>query len=255
LRCVNRAGFKATHSLLLLQVLAAGRAVLTPEERDLGVALIDLGGGTTDVLVYYDGAPYSTFTIPVGGVEVTRDISTIKSISIEVAEKIKQEAACCWEPLLEEQDDDILVPGIGGRAPTAIPRSHIYAIVKPRMEEIFDLVKQKLDCLALPRPLNGGVVITGGGAMLSGVVELAGEIFKMPARLGMPIRFANLGGLVDEYRAPIYATAIGLVLEGDKRENDDETEREPLLRPLLSANRNSPGLLDRLRNWIKDGLF
>jgi len=254
LRCVNRAGFKATHSLLLLQVLAAGQAVLTPEERELGVALIDLGGGTTDVLVYYDGAPYSTFTIPVGGVEVTKDISTIKSISIEVAEKIKQEAACCWEPLLEN-DDDILVPGIGGRAPMSIPRSHIYAIVKPRMEEIFDLVKQKLDCLGLPRPLNGGVVITGGGAMLSGVVDLAGEIFKMPARLGLPIRFANLGGLIDEYRSPIYATAIGLVLEGDKRENDDESEREPVLRPLLSSKRNPQGILGRLNNWIKDGLF
>jgi len=254
LRCVNRAGFKATHSLLLLQVLAAGRAVLTPEERDLGVALIDLGGGTTDVLVYIDGAPYSTFTIPVGGIEVTKDISTIKSISIEVAEKIKQEAACCWEPLLE-QDDDILVPGIGGRPPMAIPRSHIYAIVKPRMEEIFDLVKQKLDCLGLPRPMSGGVVITGGGAMLSGVVELAGEMFKMPARLGLPIRFANLGGLVDEYRTPLYATAIGLVLEGDKRENEDESEREPVLRPLLSSKRNSAGFLERVKNWIQDGLF
>jgi cell division protein FtsA len=123
------------------------------------------------------------------------------------------------------------------------------------MEEIFDLVKQKLDCLALPRPLNGGVVITGGGAMLSGVVELAGDIFRMPARLGLPIRFANLGGLVDEYRSPVYATAIGLVLEGDKRENDDETEREPVLRPLSSAKRNAPGFWVRLKDWIKDGLF
>ncbi|MDR0495157.1 MAG: cell division protein FtsA [Treponema sp.] len=254
LRCVNRAGFKANKSLLLLQVLAAGRSVLTPEEQDLGVALIDLGGGTTDVLVYYDGAPYSTFTIPVGGVEVTKDISTIKSISIEVAEKIKQESACCWEPLLE-QADDILVPGMGGRPPLAIPGSHIFAIVKPRMEEIFELVKQKLDCLGLPRPLSGGVVLTGGGSMLTGAVELAGDILKMPARLGLPIRFANLGGLVDEYRAPAYATAIGLVLEGDKRERDDETEREPAMRPLLSAKRTSPGFLARVKNWIKDGLF
>jgi len=255
LRCVNRAGFKANNSLLLLQVLAAGRAVLTPEERDLGVALLDLGGGTTDVLVYYDGAPYSTFTIPVGGVEVTRDISTIKSISIEVAEKIKQESACCWEPLLEH-DEDILVPGMGGRPPTAIPRSHIYAIVRPRMEEIFDLVKQKLDCLGLPRPLSGGIVITGGAAALTGAVELAGEIFKMPVRLGMPIHFANLGGLIDEYRAPVYATAIGLALEGDKREEDEAAERgETPLRPLLSTKKNATGLWGRLKNWIQDGLF
>jgi len=99
------------------------------------------------------------------------------------------------------------------------------------------------------------VVITGGGAMLAGVVELAAEIFKMPARLGTPIRFANLGGLVDEYRAPVYATAIGLALEGDKRENDEENERDPILRPLLSSKRNALGFGTRVKNWIKDGLF
>jgi cell division protein FtsA len=251
IRCVNRAGFKANRSLLL-QVLAAGRAVLTPEEQDLGVALIDLGGGTTDVLVYCDGAPWSTFTIPVGGVEVTKDISTIKSISVEMAEKIKQESACCWEALLEN-DDDIIVAGMGGRAPVAIPRSHIYAIVKPRMEEIFELVKQKLDCLGLPRPLSGGIIITGGGALLTGAVELPGHIFKMPVRIGMPIRFANLGGLVDEYRTPAYATAIGLVLEGDSRENEEITEREPA-RPVQAA-RNTPNIFKRISSWIKNGLF
>ena len=251
LRCVNRAGFKASKSLLLLQVLAAGRAVLTPEEQDLGVALIDLGGGTTDVLVYFDGAPYSTFTIPVGGYEVTKDISQIKSISIEAAERIKTESGCCWEALLEDHDD-ILVPSMGGRAPLAIPRSHVYGIIKPRMEEIYELVKQKLDCLFLPRPLSGGVVITGGGAALTGAVELAQNIFKMPSRLGFPIRFANLGGLIDEYRDPGYATAIGLVLEGDKRENEELGERNPPIRNPLPGAR---GKWEKLTDWIKNGLF
>jgi cell division protein FtsA len=254
LRCINRAGFKAIKSGLLLQVLAAGRSVLTPEEQDLGIALIDLGGGTTDVLVYFDGAPYSTFTIPVGGVEVTRDISTIKSISMEVAEKIKQESACCWEPLLEN-DDNILVPRMGGQPPMKIPRSHIYAIVKPRMEEIFDLIKQKLDCLGLPRPLSGGLVLTGGGAALSGVVELAADIFKMPVRIGVPIRFANLGGLIDNYQSPVYATAIGLVLEGDRRETEEKNERDPLLWPKPQTKRSDSGVLGRIWKWIKDGLF
>jgi cell division protein FtsA len=235
-------------------VLAAGRAVLTPEEQELGIALIDLGGGTTDVLVYHEGAPYSTFTIPVGGVDVTRDISTIKSISMEVAEQIKQESACCWEPLLEN-DDDILVPRMGGQPPLKIPRSHIFAIVRPRMEEIFDLVKQKLDCLGLPRPLSGGLVITGGGAAMSGVAELAGEVFRMPVRIGTPIRFANLGGLIDNYRTPAYATAIGLVLEGDKRESDEKIEREPMLWSKPSVSRNNQGIAGRIMKWIKDGLF
>ena len=251
LRCVNRAGFKASKSLLLLQVLAAGRAVLTADEQDLGVALIDLGGGTTDVLVYHDGAPYSTFTIPVGGFEVTKDIATIKSISIEAAEKVKTESACCWGPLIEH-DDDILVPGVTGRPPMAIPRSHIYEIVKPRMEEIFELVKQKLDCLGLT--LNGGVVITGGGAALTGAVELAGEIFKKPARLGTPIRFANMGGLIDEYRDPGYATAIGLVLEGDKRENEDFVEHIPPARQPAPVKKDT-GPLGKFIDWIKNGLF
>jgi cell division protein FtsA len=123
------------------------------------------------------------------------------------------------------------------------------------MEEIFELVKQKLDCLGLPRPLSGGTVITGGGGMLTGAVELAGEILKMPVRLGLPIRFAKLGGLVNEYRAPEYATAIGLVLEGDRRENEEDSEREPALRPLLSQNRKASGFWGRIKNWIKDGLF
>ena len=254
LRCVNRAGFKASKSLLLLQVLAAGRAVLTPEEQELGVALLDLGGGTTDVLVYVDGAPYSTFTIPVGGVEVTKDISTLKSISIEAAEKIKTESACCWEPLLEH-DDDILVSSMTGRPPVAIPRSHIYGIVRPRMEEVFDLVKQKLDCLNLPRPLSGGIVLTGGGASLIGAAELAAEIFKLPVRLGFPIRFANLGGLVNEYHDPGYATAIGLVLEGDKREEEDVVERNPPPRQPIPGKKKIANPFARVKDWFKNGLF
>jgi cell division protein FtsA len=254
LRCVNRAGFKANKSGLLLQALAAGRAVLTPEEQELGIALIDLGGGTTDVLVYYDGAPYSTFTIPVGGVEVTRDISTLISISIEEAEKIKQESACCWEPLLEN-GEEILVTRMGGQPPKKIPPPYIYTIVRPRMEEIFDLIKQKLDCLGLPRPLSGGLVITGGGAALSGVVELAGDIFRMPVRIGVPIHFANLGGLIDNYRTPACATAIGLVLEGDRREREEKTERDPLLWSKPQIKRNASGALGRIGKWIKDGLF
>ena len=248
-KCVNRAGFQA-NAFLLLQVLAAGRAVLAPQEQELGVTLIDIGGGTTDVLVYYDGAPYSTFNIPVGGCEVTKDISMVKSISLDMAERIKCEHACCWESLLE--DEDILVPDMAGRRPMEIPRSHVYEIVRPRMEEIFDLVKQKLDGINLPRPLTGGVVITGGGAMLPGAVDLAGEIFKMPVRLGVPIRFANLGGLVAEYCTAGYATAIGLVLEGDVREKDDFSDRPGTGAPKIGKK---AGVRAKVVDWLKNGLF
>ena len=211
IKCVNRAGFRVKD--LVLQTLAAGRSVLTPDEKELGVALVDLGGGTTNVLVYSGGAPYSIGTIPAGGTQVTSDISIIKNISFETAEKIKLDSGCCWEPFLEE-DDDIIVPGVGGRPPQAIPRSQILAIIRPRMEETFKLVKEKLDKLSFSRPLGGGIVLTGGGAQLSGAAELAQAVFNLPVRVGFPL---PVGGLVDEYRSSAYATAVGLVLEGFDR--------------------------------------
>ncbi|GHV94130.1 cell division protein FtsA [Spirochaetia bacterium] len=246
-KCVNRAGFRVTD--LVLQSLAAGRSILTQEEKDLGVALIDLGGGTTDMLVYTDGAPYSTSTIPAGGTQVTNDISIIKNISFETAEKIKLDAGCCWEALLEE-NEDIIVPGVGGRPPLPIPRSQILTIIKPRMEEIFKMVKEKLDKLNLSRPLGGGVVLSGGGAQLSGVVELANSILNLPARVGSPIPSPGLGGLVEEYRSPAYATAIGLVLEGNDRSAKLEGERGS-----EQADKKHADLLGKLKSWLTDEFF
>ncbi|MCL2608371.1 MAG: cell division protein FtsA, partial [Treponema sp.] len=172
LRCVNRAGFES-NKYLLLQALAAGRAVLTSEERECGVVLIDIGAGTTDVLVYYDGAPFSTFTVPLAGNDITKDISALKSIPFDEAERIKCEYGCCWETMLEDGDDDILIKDITGRSTVSIPRSHVFRITKPRMEEIFEMVREKLDGLFLNRPLSGGVVLTGGGAQLLGIEYLA----------------------------------------------------------------------------------
>jgi cell division protein FtsA len=246
---VNRVGFKVNERIL--QTLAAGKAVLTQEEMELGVVLVDLGGGTTDVLVYTDGTPYSTYTIPAGGTQVTSDISIIKNISLENAEKIKIDAGCCWDTLLDS-DETVIVPGVGGRPPMSIPRSQILTIIKPRMEEILKMVKQHLDTLNLPRPLGGGVVLTGGGALLSGVVELANHILKLPARLGSPIPTQVFGGLVEEYRNPSYATVIGLALEGDKRSVLDATDRDPAFRQ--SEKKNS-ALIDKLKSWLKEEFF
>jgi cell division protein FtsA len=241
-KCVNRAGFRVDG--LVLQSLAAGRAVLTEEEKELGTALIDMGGGTTDVLVYLDGAPYSTTTIPAGGTQVTSDISIIKNVSFESAEKIKIEAGSCWEDV-HADDDDIIVPGAGGRSPLVIPRMEIVEIVRPRLEEIFFMVKEKLDKLALSRPLGGGVVLTGGASMLLGAAELASEIFKLPARVGVPL---SMGGLVEEYRNPAYATAVGLVMEGNDRDAGG-MER--------SSNKRAEGgsVLGRFLEWLKREFF
>ncbi|MCL2601809.1 MAG: cell division protein FtsA [Treponema sp.] len=244
-KCVNRAGFKVND--LILQTLAAGRAVLTPEEKDLGVVLVDLGGGTTNVLVYLGGAPYSISTIPAGGVQVTSDISLIKTISFETAEKIKLEAGCCWEPFLEA-DDEIIVPGVGGRKPQVIPRSHILEMIRPRMEETLKLVNEKLDKLSLSRPLGGGIVLTGGGAKLSGVAELAASVFNLPVRVGIPL---PVGGLVEEYRNPAYATAVGLMLEGYDREL-----KKGVVQPGESREQRSGSMpWNKLIKWFRQEFF
>jgi cell division protein FtsA len=248
IKCVNRAGFRVNE--LILQTLAAGRAVLTQEEMDLGVVLVDLGAGTTDVLVYVDGTPYSTHTIPAGGTQVTGDISIIKNISLDNAEKIKIDAGCCWEAFLED-DEVVIVPGVGGRPPMSIPRSQILKIIKPRMEELFKMVKQHLDSLALSRHLGGGVVLTGGGAQLHGVVELANNILRLPARLGTPIPTKDLGGLAEEYRTPSYATVVGLALEGAKRAGID-AQVNPGSR---QAENKGPALIDKFKAWLKEEFF
>jgi cell division protein FtsA len=240
-KCVNRAGFRVND--LILHSIAAGRAVLTEEEKDMGVALIDLGGGTTDLLVYSDGSPYLTATVAAGGAQVTSDISILNHISSENAEKIKLEAGCCWEGLLEE-DAEVIVPGVGGRPPQAIPRSRILAIIRPRMEEIFKMVKEHLDRLVLSKPLGGGVVLTGGGAMLQGAAELASSIFGLPVRIGIPLK---VEGLAEEYCTPVYAAAIGLVLEGGDRDLKSGSERDA-----RSREKGPADLLGKLKDWLRE---
>ncbi|MCL2181583.1 MAG: cell division protein FtsA [Treponema sp.] len=248
IKCVNRAGFRVND--LVLQTLAAGKAVLTQDEIDLGVVLIDLGGGTTDVLVYAEGTPFSVYTIPAGGMQVTSDISMIKNISIDNAEKIKIDAGCCWERMMDS-DETVIVPGVGGRAPLSIPRSHLLTIIKPRMEEIFKMVKQHLDSLDLVRPLGGGVVLTGGTALLCGIVDLANHILKLPARLGSPIPTARIAGLVEEYRNPSYATVIGLALEGESRSMQDVSDHGSD----IHNDKKNPALIGKLKAWLKEGFF
>jgi cell division protein FtsA len=244
IKCVNRAGFRVRD--LILQTLAAGRAVLTREEKELGVALVDLGGGTTNLLVYSNGAPYSISTIPAGGSQVTNDISIIQKISFETAEKIKLDAGCCWEPFLEE-DDEIIVPGVGGRAPKAIPKSDILAVIRPRMQETFRLVKEKLDKFSFSRSLGGGVVITGGGAQLLGAADLASQVFNLPVRVGNPL---PVGGLVEDYRSPAFATAVGLALEGYDRER-----KGGAVSGGESRSQGGPRVWDKLKDWFEKEFF
>lgn len=240
IKCVNRASLNVDE--YMLHALASVKSVMTVDERELGSILIDLGGGTTDVIVLADDAPLMTFVLPVGGIQVTNDISIVKGISAETAERIKLDAGCCWMPLIED-NEEVILPGVGGRPPVIIPRTEICEIIQPRMTEIFKMIHEKISPLMKTRQLSGNVVITGGGALLPGVVELAGEVFNTQAvRVGIP---GNFGGLTNEYRSPDYATVLGLLLAAQERQKVQEatdTAHEVSAKPAFM----------RLRSWWKE---
>jgi len=253
-KCVNRAGFKVNR--LMLQSLAAARAVLSGDERELGCLLVDLGGGTTDVLVYSEGAPYFSSVIPVGGSQVTNDLSIMLSVPMEAAERLKRESASAWLETVEA-DETVVVPGIGGRAPAETPRRRLSSIVQPRMEEILGMVRERVEKMGYWKHIKGGVVLTGGGALMQGVPELAQDLYQMPVRVGNPI---TLGGLVEEYRSPLYATAVGLVLMGAEESQPLEARGQ---RPVERQGKpkggqkatGGNGPLGRLADWIRKGFF
>ncbi|MBO7420769.1 MAG: cell division protein FtsA [Spirochaetaceae bacterium] len=206
-RCVNRASYGVDG--LMLKTLAAARSVMTQEERNLGSILIDLGGGTTDVLVVYDDAPLCICSIPIGGQMVTNDIAIVKGITTENAEKIKIDAGCCWEPLLDTYEE-VLLPGIGGRAPEIITRQELCQIIQPRVQEILEMTRDKLALLTKSKQLSGNIVLCGGGALMHGIADLTSYVFDTTAvRIG---NSAKMGGLLDEYHTPQFATATGIVL-------------------------------------------
>ena len=239
LKCVNRAGFRVND--IVLQSLASAQSVVSPDEKELGCLLIDLGGGTTDVLVHLEGAPYHTTVIAVGGNQVTSDLAIMLKIPQDAAERIKKESGCCYMPLVES-DEEVLLPGVGNWPAQAIPRKEICRIVQPRMTEIFNLVKEQLQKKSYLGMLGGGIVLTGGGSLLSGTAELAQEVFGLPARVGYP---AKVGGLTSEYQSPIYATAVGLVLYGAASVAVDRYEPGP-------TKRTGEGFIVKLKDWMKE---
>lgn len=250
-KCVNRAGFKVNR--LMLQSLAAARATLSSDEKDLGCLLVDLGGGTTDVLVYSDGAPYFSSMLPVGGAQVTNDLSIMLSVPMDAAERLKRESSSAWLESVEI-DETVIIPGVGGRPPVETPKRRLASIVQPRMEEVFGMVRERVEKMGYWKHIKGGVVLTGGGALMQGAPELAQEIFRMPVRVGNPI---TLGGLVEEYRSPLYATAVGLVLLGAEFSTPPEARGGP--RPVERSGKAKPsdgeGRLSRFAEWIRKGFF
>ncbi len=211
-KCVERCGLAVDG--IILEQIASSYSVLEHDEKELGVCLVDIGGGTTDIAVFVDGAIMHTAVIPIAGHQVTNDIAIVLRTPAQYAEDIKMKYACALTQLVGE-DETIEVPSFGDRPPRRLQRQRLAEVVKPRYEELLLLIKEELQRSGFEEMLAAGVVLTGGSAKMEGVIDLAEEIFHLPVRLGSP---RYVGGLVDVVRNPIHATGVGLLLYGNKEE-------------------------------------
>jgi cell division protein FtsA len=210
IKSCNRAGVDVAD--IVLEQLASSEAVLTADEKDLGVALIDIGGGTTDIALYVDGAIKHTSVLSLGGNHLTNDIAVGLRTPMSEAEKIKQKYGCCLTSMVG-RDETIEVPSVGGREPRVLSRQLLTEILEPRVEEIFTLVNREIIRSGYADLIASGAVITGGSTILTGMPELAEQIFNLPVRRGIP---AGIGGLTDVVSSPIHATGVGLVKYGSR---------------------------------------
>lgn len=207
--CIRDAGYDVAD--IVLEPYASSLSVLERDEKELGVTIIDIGGGTTDIAMFYDGSIRHTSVIGIGGEHVTRDLAQGLRTSHEQAESIKKEHGIAMQTLLE-QDEIITIPGLAGRASREISRGVLAAIIQPRMEELFALTLREMESSNVFESMGAGVVLTGGASLLEGTLDLAEEMMGLPVKIGIP----NVGGgLVDTVNSPIYATGVGLLVYAD----------------------------------------
>jgi cell division protein FtsA len=236
IKCTNRSGYKVNE--ISLESLVASQSILSDDEKEMGVLYLDIGGGTSDAIVYFEGTPHFSGSLPVAGEQVTTDLSIVLEQPMEQAEAIKLSQGKCWEPLVDPSQD-VLLPGIGGRPPRSIPEIDVCRIIQSRMAEILLLIRKQLHQKGYLNRLGGGVVIAGGGALLPGAGELASDIFKRPVRIAMPSGLKDLPGAC---RGPEWATVVGLVMAARDEEN------------ALGNDTDVPsgvwGLWQRLKEWF-----
>ena len=235
-KCVRRCGLEVND--LILQPLASSRAVLSEDEKDLGACLVDIGGGTTDIAVFTQGAIRHTAVIPIAGDQITNDIAMALRTPTAEAEAIKTRHGVALRQLADPSEM-IEVPGIGDRAPRVMSRQTLAEVIEPRVEELFSLVQQVLRESGFEELLSSGIVLTGGSSVMRGMVELGEEIFHMPVRVGVP-RYA--GGLADVVRNPRYATAVGLLFEGMSQVQQGRISRQ---------DGSFRAVLARMREWFQ----
>jgi len=234
IKCIRRCGLEVED--IVLEQLASCNAVLTEDEKELGVCLIDIGGGTTDIAIFVDGAIRHTAVIPIAGDQVTNDIAVALRTQTINAEDIKRKYACALTQLANV-DDSIEVPSIGERAPRKISMQNLAEIIEPRYEELMLLVQSELRRSGNEELIAAGVVLTGGSSKVMGLIELAEEIFHMPVRMGGP---QNVSGLTEVVRNPIHSTGVGLLMYG--------REHQSLRRGIDSEGL---GWLSKMKNWFQ----
>ena len=233
----NRGGIEV--QAVVLQPLASNEAVLTDDERQLGTALVDIGGGTTDLVCFHGGSVWHTAVLPAGGDHFTNDVAVGLQTPLTDAEKIKTRFGCVI-PELVDPDQTFEVPGIGGRSPRLMPRQQLCDILRLRAREILDLVKEEIVRSGFVDRVHAGIVLTGGGALMEGLIEAAEERHGLPVRLGLPI---GIEGRVDVVASPTYSTAVGLALYGHRNRG-----RQPRFERSGSAWHRRFGR--RLQGWI-----
>jgi cell division protein FtsA len=234
-KCCNRCGLSVAD--IVLEPLAAAESVLHDDEKELGVALVDIGGGTTDIAIFSEGAIVHTGVLPLGGNHITNDVAVGLRTPLDAAEKIKQRSGCALASLVNP-DDTIEVPSVGGRQPRQLPRQVLVDIIMPRVEEIFEHVRREIVKSGHEDLLASGIVLTGGTTNLEGTVELAEEVLGLPTRRGIP---RGIGGLVDVVKSPAYATGVGLVLYGARQRTSVLRGRDP-----------ERGVWRRMTGWLRE---
>ncbi len=227
---------------LVLESLASSYSVMSPEEKELGAVVIDLGGGTTDLAIFYDGSIRHTAVIGLGGSSVTNDLAIGLRTPVEQAEILKKNYGCALSNLVDA-NEIINVPGVGGRPPKEVSRTVLASIIEPRMEEILSLAQREVKRTNLGQLLAAGVILTGGGALLEGSIELAEQIFDMPARLGNSQGFS---GLEEVASSPVYATAVGLILYGQNQKHLELSSH--------NGKKHSPRFVGKIKDWINEYL-
>jgi cell division protein FtsA len=235
-KCVRRCGLEVRD--LVLQPLASAMAVISDDEKDLGVALVDIGGGTSDLVVYTHGAIRHTAVIPIAGDQITNDIAMALRTPTKDAEDIKERYGCALAQLADSQDM-VEVPGLGERDPRQLSRKTLAEVIEPRVEELYSLVQTELRRSGYEELLSSGVVITGGSSVMQGMVELGEEIFHMPVRVGYA---AYHGALAEAVRHPRHSTGVGLLLSGMQQMRNREMAR-------LNAG-SFRQVLERMKTWF-----